>query len=88
MEEILNSAVAVALIVTPLVKSMVNAFKPFIKDSRFYPIISILIGLVTMVGIGTSTGEALPTSIIAGVIAGLGASGLYGLEGGKNESNN
>ena len=61
----------------PLVIGIVQIFKLWITDTRWYPVIAIIFGIILDVGIGLAILEPLAASIVAGIIVGLAASGLY-----------
>lgn len=70
----------------PVVLALVEWFKLFVKESRFYPFISM--GLGVLFGLLVITAHAMPTSyaewvtaVIAGLLLGLTASGLYKVGG-------
>jgi len=71
----------VALGGVPLILGLVQLFKPFIKDTRYYPLISVSFGLVINLIAGWALGASVPsdwiTALFNGIIAGLAASGLY-----------
>ena len=67
---------------TPIILGLVHAIKLFFKDKRFYPIISIGLGIVLNSFIGYEISASPASSIILGIIAGLSASGLW--SGGKS----
>lgn len=57
----------------PIVSLLVEVFKPFIKDTRYIPILSVCIGIaVNLFYSGVSV-----ISGVQGLIIGLAASGLY-----------
>ena len=65
----------------PVILGLIQVFKPFISDTRWYPIVAIVIGLVINVGAAFSIGITnrldVAIAIIAAITAGLAASGLY-----------
>ena len=71
----------VALGGVPLILGLVQLFKPFIKDTRFYPLLALGFGLAINLIAGWTLGASTPsdwvTSLFNGVIAGMAASGLY-----------
>jgi hypothetical protein len=52
-------------------------FKPFVKDSRFYPLAAIVLGVVWNVSLAYVMGLPLAVSALIGVLTGLSASGDY-----------
>jgi hypothetical protein len=77
--EFITSIVAVGGV--PLILGLVQLFKPFVTDTRFYPLISLGFGLAINLVAGWVLGAAAPmdwlTALFNGVIAGMAASGLY-----------
>ncbi|AQU05309.1 hypothetical protein B1778_00790 [Dehalococcoides mccartyi] len=71
----------VALGGVPLILGLVQLFKPFIKDTRYYPLIAVGFGLVINLIAGWALGTSAPsdwiTALFNGIIAGLAAGGLY-----------
>ena len=71
----------VALGGVPLILGLVQLFKPFVTDTRLYPLIAVGFGLGINLIAGWALGAGVPSDwIIAlfnGIIAGLAASGLY-----------
>jgi hypothetical protein len=45
--------------------------------ARFFPSVSLTIGVLLNVGLGLAIGTALPSAVAVGAIVGLIASGLY-----------
>jgi hypothetical protein len=71
----------VALGGVPLILGLVQLFKPFITDTRFYPLVALVFGLIINLIAGWALGAIAATdwitSLFNGIIAGLAASGLY-----------
>ena len=71
----------VALGGVPLILGLVQLFKPFISDTRFYPLLALSFGLVINLvaawALGASASSDWVTSLFNGIIAGMAASGLY-----------
>jgi len=71
----------VALGGVPLILGLVQLFKPFISDTRFYPLLALgfglIINLVAVWALGASVCSDWVTALFNGIIAGLAASGLY-----------
>jgi hypothetical protein len=69
----------------PVILVMVQLFKNFVEDARWYAVVSILLGVIINVGIAlvmlVYTPENLLNALLIGVMAGASASGLY--SGGK-----
>jgi hypothetical protein len=77
--ELLTSIVALGGV--PLILGLVQLFKPFITDTRYYPLVAMAFGLVINLVAGWALGANVVTDWITalfnGIIAGLAASGLY-----------
>src|SRR4030042_5162786 len=77
--EFITSIIAVGGV--PLILGLVQLFKPFITDTRFYPLISLGFGLVINLMAGWVLGAVAPmdwlTALFNGIIAGMAASGIY-----------
>ena len=77
--ELITSLVALGGV--PLILGLVQLFKPFIPDTRFYPLLALtfglLINLVAGWALGASVATDWVTALFNGIIAGLAASGLY-----------
>jgi hypothetical protein len=71
----------VALGGVPLILGLVQLFKPFVTDTRYYPLIALVFGLIINLIAGWALGAVVATdwiiSLFNGIIAGLAASGLY-----------
>lgn len=71
----------VALGGVPLILGLVQLFKPFITDTRFYPLVALgfglAINLVAGWGLGASMATDWVTALFNGIIAGMAAGGLY-----------
>lgn len=77
MQGIMENGVAIAVVLMPWIKVLVDVIKPFIKDTKWYPILSMLIGVVFGIVVSLLFGFSVPEYVLAGFIAGVGASGLY-----------
>jgi len=77
MEFINEAIVGCSVLVAPILSGII---KPFVADSRFYPIISIILGLLFALAFLLTDQVDLPTFIISGVVCGLTASGIYGVK--------
>jgi uncharacterized membrane-anchored protein YitT (DUF2179 family) len=77
--EFLTSIVALGGV--PLILGLVQLCRPFIKDTRYYPLIAVVFGLVINLIAGwaleASVSSDWITALFNGIIAGLAASGLY-----------
>jgi len=71
----------VALGGVPLILGLVQLFKPFITDTRLYPLLAVGFGLAINLiagwALGASVSSDWVTALFNGIIAGLAASGLY-----------
>ena len=71
----------VALGGVPLILGLVQLFKPFITDTRFYPLVALGFGLAINLVAGWALGASMATdwvtALFNGIIAGMAASGLY-----------
>lgn len=67
-------------IIIALVQGLV---KPFVSDERFYPLASVLFGIILNVGLGVTYATGLVDArvivggVVYGILAGLAASGAY-----------
>jgi hypothetical protein len=71
----------VALGGVPLILGLVQLFKPFITDTRFYPLVALGFGLAINLVAGWALGASVATdwvtALFNGIIAGMAAGGLY-----------
>jgi len=71
----------VALGGVPLILGLVQLFKPFVTDTRFYPLLALgfglAINLVAGWALGASASSDWVTALFNGIIAGMAAGGLY-----------
>src|SRR4030042_236704 len=78
-KELLPSIVALGGV--PLILGLVQLFKSFISDTRYYPLVAMAFGLVINLIAGWALGATAVTdwitALLNGIIAGLAASGLY-----------
>jgi high-affinity Fe2+/Pb2+ permease len=78
-KEFITSIVALGGV--PLILGLVQLFKPFITDTRFYPLLAVGFGLAInlVAGWALGAGEASEwvTALLNGIIAGMAAAGLY-----------
>lgn len=77
--ELVKSLVALGGV--PLILGLVQLFKPFISDTRYYPLLAVALGLVinmvTIWALGASGTSDWVAALFNGIIAGMAASGLY-----------
>lgn len=74
MTEQIVSLSAVSIALVPIVLAVTQIIKSFLIDTRFVPVISIVLGIVFSLAVPSST---LFYTIIQGVLVGLSASGLF-----------
>ena len=71
----------VALGGVPLILGLVQLFKPFVTDTRYYPLLPLGFGLAINLIAGWTLGASVATdwvtALFNGIIAGMAASGLY-----------
>lgn len=71
----------IALGGVPLILGLVQLFKPFVTDTRYYPLLALGFGLAINLIAGWTLGANAPlewvTALFNGIIAGMAASGLY-----------
>ena len=81
----------------PIVVALTQLVKPFVSDTRFYPLISVAWGLVINLlaawVLTTFDKAEVATAVILGLLAGLSAGGLYSasstiMEGAAANKNN
>ena len=73
--ELITSMVALGGV--PLILGLVQFFKPFIADTRYYPMMALAFGLVINFIAGVVIGSGWVASLFNGITAGLAAAGLY-----------
>ena len=77
--ELLTSIVALGGV--PLILGLVQIFKPFVSDTRYYPLVAMAFGLAINLIVGWALGATAVTdwitALLNSIIAGLAASGLY-----------
>lgn len=61
----------------PFILALVQLLKPFVTDSRWYPLIALAAGVVLNVAVSFAVRTDPVSATLAGLIAGLTASGLY-----------
>lgn len=61
----------------PLVLALVQAFKPFVDDKRFWPIMAMILGVILNVAIACLMAGDMSTGVMLGIVTGLAAVGLY-----------
>lgn len=62
----------------PFIAALLQVFKPFITDDRYFPPAAIALGLAVNLGIAaTQTAPDWALATLLGIVTGLAASGLY-----------
>ena len=65
----------------PAIMALTQMWKGIVSDTRYYPLISVAMGLVVNIlaafALSQTTGRELAAASIQGLIAGLAAAGLY-----------
>jgi hypothetical protein len=61
----------------PIILGLVQVIKAWIADAKWYPVISIFLGLIINMGLASVTGIGYVSAFVMGIIAGLSSSGLY-----------
>lgn len=78
LKELLSNSLAVAGALAPITMGLIQLVKPMLTmDKKYLPPLSILVAVVFALLIGVATSQDLVIYTLAGVIGGLGASGLY-----------
>ncbi len=61
----------------PLIMALTQICKQWVKDARWYSVISVGFGIILDIFVGLAISQSIVSSVIVGVITGLAASGLY-----------
>lgn len=77
METVLNEAAALAVVMAPVIAIIVQLIKQTTINTRWLPLISIAIGLLTGVVFGAYMSADLFLYGLAGALSGAGASGAF-----------
>ena len=78
IEELINNAVLVAVILAPITTGIIEVVKQTLNiDNRYLPILSLLVGILVAVAIALGTGQDVVQFVLVGIVGGLSASGLY-----------
>ena len=78
IEELMNNAVLMALVLAPITTGMIEVVKRTANiQERYLPLVSLLSGVAIAVLIALGTGQDIVQYILVGVIGGLSSSGLY-----------
>ena len=78
IEELVNNAVLVAVILAPLTTGIIEVAKQTLNiNNRYLPILSLLVGIFVAVAIALGTGQDVVQFVLVGIVGGLSASGLY-----------
>ena len=78
IEELMNNAVLMALVLAPITTGMIEVVKRTANiQERYLPLVSLLSGIAIAVLIALGTGQDIVQYIIVGVVGGLSSAGLY-----------
>ena len=78
IEELVNNAVLVAVILAPITTGIIEVVKQTLNiNNRYLPILSLLVGIFVAVAIALGTGQDVVQFVLVGIVGGLSASGLY-----------
>lgn len=73
----MDAQVLVGLAGVPVVIGLVQVVKPFIADSRFYPLLALGVALALNLAAAFVLDGDPWRAVVAGLVAGLAAAGLY-----------
>lgn len=74
MEQTAIQLSGVALVLVPIVVALTSITKTFIQDSRFYPVVALVLGVV---GALVLIPGSIAVSSVTGIVIGLTAAGVY-----------
>jgi len=78
IEELINNAVLVAVILAPLTTGIIQVVKQtFDINKRYLPAVSLLVGILIAVLIALGTGQDIVQYTLVGIVGGLSSAGLY-----------
>ena len=78
IEELMNNAVLLALVLAPITTGMIEVVKRTANiQERYLPLVSLLSGIAIAVLIALGTEQDIVQYIIVGVVGGLSSAGLY-----------
>lgn len=78
MEDIMSNIVIQVATLTPLVAALVQVIKTMdVVPNKVLPLVAIVIGGLTGVGLALGFDLSLADYVLAGVISGLASAGLY-----------
>lgn len=78
IEELMNNAVLMALVLAPITTGMIEVVKRTANiQERYLPLVSLLSGVAIAVLIAIGTGQDIVQYILVGVVGGLSSAGLY-----------
>ncbi len=60
----------------PIIMAVVQIFKQWASDTRLYPIVAVVTGMLVNLIIGRATNQGMILSVFAGLIAGFTAGGV------------
>lgn len=72
-----NTSLLFGLAAVPVIVALVQVFKAFVSDQRFWPLIAIVIGIAWNVAVAAITQQHVAVAGMTGIVVGLAASGLY-----------
>jgi hypothetical protein len=67
----------VGLAGVPVIMALVEVAKPWLEDQRYWPLVSITLGVLLNVAVAALLSSSVPTGALTGLVAGLAAAGLY-----------
>ena len=86
MENLLNEATGIAILLTPIITALVQLVKSADINTRWLPFVSVGIGTVAGAVFGYAGHADLFTYTLAGLVSGLAASGFYdGIQSARGE---
>ena len=75
IEELVNNAVLVAVILAPLTTGIIEVVKQTLNiNNRYLPILSLLVGIFVAVAIALGTGQDVVQFVLVGIVGGLSSS--------------
>ncbi len=78
IEELMNNAVLVAIILAPITTGIIEVVKQTLNiNNQYLPILSLLVGIAIAILIALGTGQDVAQFVLVGIVGGLSASGLY-----------
>ena len=78
MEELINNAGLMAVVLAPITTGVIQVIKQtFTIDHKYLPVISLLVGVVIAALIAVLFDQDLSQFLLVGIIGGLSSAGLY-----------